>query len=232
MEISVTLKELEITMINFYENLLFCPINFPPPPSKIIEIFDGISYDRMKADEYRSCFHIPILTSDYKWTEFADLVPELRSWLEEYIFDWCRGKIMVITTPPGALNPPHIDCAPKEMFTPQHKFRAVLQGETGTLKFMTRSGEISIPNVDRPFIMSGNWPHYMHNQSDRRKYTIAIGKPWLPSIDDERYRAILDEGMTSFKSDFRFFETYDDLPEDYHMLFEERYNVTGPLARS
>jgi hypothetical protein len=216
-------------MINVYEKLLFCPINFPPPPAEIVGIFDEIPYDRMKEDVYRNCFHIPILTSDYKWTEFSDLVPELKLWLEEHIFDWCYGKIMVITTPPGALNPLHIDCAPHEMFTPQHKFRVVLQGETSTLKFVTKNGDMSVPNIDRPFIMSGNWPHYMHNQSDKRKYTIAIGKPWLPSINNARYRSILDDGMRSFEPSLRSFDSYDDLPKDYYLFFEKRYNVTGPL---
>ena len=60
--------------------------------------------------------------------------------------------------------------------TLQHKFRYVLQGNIDDLVFMSEEGDIQLDEtINKPFIMSGKWPHYMKNNTDTTKFTFAFG---------------------------------------------------------
>ena len=71
-----------------FKKLLFMPLDLPNPPKGLSEKFDQIDYSEMLKDDYRSCYHIPIVDKNYNCTEFGKQVPELMDWIENHIFTW------------------------------------------------------------------------------------------------------------------------------------------------
>ena len=47
-------------------NLLFLPLDIPNPSMDILKDLDAINYDNMSEDQYRNCYHIPIMRYDKK----------------------------------------------------------------------------------------------------------------------------------------------------------------------
>lgn len=171
-------------------DLLFGTINIPVlNKCKAAEAVLGMPESYSWWDDYRSTKMIPLMskngnattnytTGEFRWTPCAPKI--IIEWFEDVVFDWLgsRSRIMALITEPYCNNREHIDCEPHELNTRQHKFRIVLQGQTNTLYFKTDKGDISVPEVDEPFLMDGGWPHGMNNFVNERKVTLALGSPW------------------------------------------------------
>jgi hypothetical protein len=177
------------------DNILFARINNLPRLNKqqiateILALRGTLSF----WDDYRHTEMIPLMTKggagrsgainnqsgEFTWLEHTP--PLLVDWFENHVFPWIgmKARVMALITEPDVANNEHIDCAPSELNTQQHKFRVVLQGNTSTLYWMTDQGNIAAPDIDEPFIMDGGWPHGMINTGDQPKVTIALGAPWL-----------------------------------------------------
>jgi hypothetical protein len=209
------------------EKLLYLPLDIPNPPN-IIEELDKIPYEDMSEDHYRTCYGIPIMTGDkitgvYSWVSSTNHLTSLREYLEEHIFPWSqKAKIYIITTRPGYLNAPHIDCSPANFNTLQHKFRYVFQGNVSDLEFITKEKNLHLHEINQPFIISGKWPHTMLNTFSKRKYTLALGSPWEPVLTDKKYISLLKRSYDKFKD---YYISIDNLslPDNYENLYEEKY---------
>jgi hypothetical protein len=207
-----------------FSKLQFLPIDMPNPPD-VSSGLDTIPFEDMNTDEYRNCFHIPLMDREGNWLPASDKVPELVKWCEDHLFTWAKkSRVMVITTLPGKHNPPHIDCSPERFHTWQHKFRFVLRGNVDDLSFITKKDNKPVPNVNKPYIMSGKWPHEMHNTYNGIKYTLALGAPWEPEEDDKEYIDILKRSYKKYKEYYMSFEE-DELPENHNDLYERKYYV-------
>ena len=206
-----------------FSKLLFLPIDIPNPPAEIAEKLDRIDYSEMITDNYRNCYHIPMMTKDKKWTYIAKNIPELINWCESYVFSWAKpSRIMIITTPSGKTNPPHIDCSPDKFVTWQHKLRYVIRGNTDSLYYISKQGDKYVPEIDKPFIMDGKWPHVMHNTHSETKYTFALGAPWEPDDSDIDYIKMLEKSYKKYKDHYLSSEKLQ-LPENYESLFKKEY---------
>jgi hypothetical protein len=211
------------------KDLLYCPLDIENPPVDFLDHLNNINLDKLVTDEYRSCYHVPIMfdfkPGKFTYTPFAFPYKSLREWCEDVLFPITgKSRIMIITTPPGVQNPPHIDCS-KEKFlnTLQHKFRYVLQGNIDDLYFMTNNEDVQCPSgPDKPFIMSGSWPHWMTNTTNEIKFTLALGAPWDGSEDDDQYVNLMQKSFTKY-NDYYLGKGNKVLPDDYESLFEENY---------
>ena len=210
------------------ENLIYLPVNIPNPPEGCIDGIEEITDSMMKWDEFRSCNLIP-LAIDYRekdvieWVpQFIDRFPKLKSWLEEEVFTKIGfGRTLIIVTDPDEVNSPHIDAA-QETFVDllNHKLRYVLQGNVSDLVFISKDSNTTVPEIDSPYIMNGKWPHMMHNTHNKRKYTLAIGAPWEPSIDDEQYRNLIEDSYSKFNKNY-IGSTDSELPVNWKEMFED-----------
>lgn len=167
-------------------------------------------------DEYRNTRMIPLMSrngalsrkevkknsqGEYSWTPAAPKV--IVDWFDDIVFPWMgmRARVMALITQPNYANNEHIDCMPEELYTQQHKFRIVLQGKTDTLYFITKDGNIHVPDVDHAFIMDGGWPHGMINSSNEVKVTIAVGSPWSGNDYYDNVEVLLDNKNYSMPDD-------------------------------
>lgn len=212
------------------ENLLYCPLDMETPPTDFLDHLNNLKLEKLYTDNYRNCYHVPIMydtiPNKFSWMPFAFPYKSLREWLEDVLFPITgKSRVMIITTPPGVENPPHIDCS-KDKFqnTLQHKFRYVLQGNIDDLVFMSKSGDVRCnQGPDTPFVMSGSWPHYMQNRSDTTKFTLALGAPWDGDLRNESYVNLVSNSYKKYKSYYQSFENLQ-LPENWEDLFEEKYD--------
>ena len=205
-----------------FSKLQFLPIDIPNPPN-VLSVLDSISYDQMIVNKYRTCHHIPIMTRDGKWSDIALLMPELIEWCEKYLFTWAKkSRIMIITTQANNNNAPHIDCSPKKFKTWQHKFRFVFRGNVDSLYFISKTGKKYVPKINKPYIISGKWPHGMFNTFNKTKYTFALGAPWEPEADDLEYMKVLNRSYKKYKKYYLSFED-EILPDNYESLYERKY---------
>lgn len=205
-----------------FDNLLFGSVNLPTldcklAAEKILSLDDNLSF----WDDYRYTKMIPLITkrglsgkygaNNYKEGEFEWLpyTPKIIvEYFEEVIFPWTglKSRISALITKPSVSNYEHIDCERHEVNTRQHKFRIVLQGNTDTLYFKTKQGDISAPNVLQPFIMDGGWPHGMTNYTDEVKVTLALGAPWTGKEFYDDVNLLLD------RTDY-------EMPDDLDVFF-------------
>lgn len=181
-------------MILKQSNILFATVDLPSlDKSQTTKQILSLPSDLWFWDHYRSTNMLPLMTrggltgnegasnnrrDDYDWISYTPVL--IRTWFESYVFPWMgmRTRIMALLTKPNHSNYEHVDCDFMKMGTQQHKFRVVLQGNTDTLYFITKYGNVNVPGVDLPFIMDGSWPHGMINKTDIYKLTIAAGSPW------------------------------------------------------
>jgi hypothetical protein len=175
-------------------DILFATVDFPKfNRNEVIEDILKIPEHFWFWDDYRATNMLPLMTkegisgqqgtSNYRNGEFfwLNYAPkELISWFDNYVFPWMgmKTRIMVLKTKPNFPNNEHIDSTIDEVGTRQHKFRVVLKGKTNTLYFKTTQGDVSVPDVNEPFIMDGSWAHGMINYTDDLKLTVAAGAPW------------------------------------------------------
>lgn len=214
------------------EQLLYLPLEIENPPADFLDHLDSIPDSKLYPDEYRNCHHVPLMydfkPGNFSWTPYAFKYTKLREWFEDVLFPITgKSRVMIITTRSNATNPPHIDCS-KNLFntTLQHKFRYVLQGNIHDLEFMDNSSNSVSPSLqapDRPFVMSGSWPHYMQNKHTGRKYTLALGAPWDGSLDNNTYRKLIEVSYNKYK-DFYLSKDNLVLPSNWETLFEEDNN--------
>ncbi len=150
------------------------------------------------------------LKSDFLWTSNAPKV--IKDYFEQHIFNWLkpRPRIMILKTEAHCKNKEHIDCAPNVFHLRQHKLRYVIQGNSDTLYFITKQGNITIPNTNQPFLINGAWPHGMHNNGDLPKYTICVGAPWSGADHYPQLNLILPSAPY-------------ELPEHYENYFDPKY---------
>lgn len=210
-------------MIDFGK-LQFLPIDIPNPPSGIANKLDTIPYSEMIPDAYRNCYHIPIMTTELEWTPVSELVPELVEWLKLHVFNWTApSRVMVITTPSEQINHTHIDCSPDKFTTWQHKFRYVIRGNVSSLCFLGKNNiSKHVPEIDKPFIMDGSWPHRMHNTYPNIKYTVALGSPWEPVETDTLYVEMLEKSYKKYKDYYMSSENLE-LPANYETFYKRKY---------
>lgn len=205
-----------------FESLIYMPIDIPNPPN-ITTFLETVPVEEMITDTYRTCYHIPIMNEEGKYTSIGNELDNLSEWLETYVFPWTAPtRVRVLKTPAGGSNAPHIDCSPKKFLTTQHKFRYVFQGEIDTLTFMHDNKETTIPNVDKPYIMDGKWPHKMYNKSNLTKYTLVLGAPWEPDLKNKNYTDKLMQSYTKYKDYYIGSENWT-LSPNWKKLFEKRY---------
>lgn len=217
-------------MNTILENLLYLPLDLESPPRDFLDHLNELSFKKLYTDNYRNCFHVPLMydvvPGKFFWTPFALPYKSLREWCEDVLLPITgRSRIMIITTPAGETNPPHIDCSEDKFYsTLQHKFRYVLQGNIDDLIFIDRDKEIRCnAGPDVPFVMSGKWPHYMKNNSNTTKFTLALGAPWDGSTDDADYVNLIERSYAKYHS---FYQSSSclQLPDNWQELFEENYN--------
>jgi len=218
-----------------FSKLIFLPLDMLPPPdiSKALDEIngEGIDEQNMVTDNYRVSPSIILMTKKGEWLPgMKDKIPEFVDWAENELFSWADpSQMVVITTPAGDSMAPHIDCSPK-MFTNtwQHKFRCVIRGNTDTLRYIKKDGYEFVPDCgNKPYVIKGSWPHDMHNDFPLTKYTLCLGAPWEPDIENVRYMEMLDQ---SYKVNKDQYLSYDDweLPTDFRELFnKDRYGTVG-----
>lgn len=210
-----------------FDKLLYLPLDIEKAPLTCLDKLNDKKNDLLIRDNYRNCFHVPMMMmadGGFVWTDISKEFPDLIEWAEDVIFPWTgRSRIMIITTPSAQENPPHIDCSPEMFNTLQHKFRYVLQGNIDDLIFMSDQGDIHLDEtIDKPFIMSGKWPHYMKNNTNNTKFTFAFGAPWDGNLEDATYKNVLNRSYDRYSNLYKSFDGLR-LPTDYQDYYEEKY---------
>ena len=211
---------------SFVDDLLYLPLDIENPPLDCLDYLNNLNLSEIFPDGYRNCYHVPVMYNpqdEFVWMPWAHQMPNLKQWCEDVLFKITkmRSRIMIITTPDDQKNPLHIDCSPEMFTTPQHKFRYVLQGNVDDLVFVGKDKTATPKAVDKPFMMSGRWPHEMHNTSGDTKFTLALGAPWDCDPQDDDYISLLDRSHEKY-SDY-FLRADFELPDNWEDLFEEKY---------
>lgn len=213
--------------MSIISDLLYLPLDIPNPPLEEVNALTQIPLEKLFWDDYRTCWMMPLyidLKSDncFTWTPFADFCPNIKKWIEDHIIPITGDtRIVIIVTPSGTRNAPHIDCAPEMFNTLQHKFRYVLRGNIDDLLFLDKDGNNKNPiSVDKPFIMSGKWPHEMTNTYDETKYTLAVGAPWEADESDKTYAELIQRSYDIYKEYYLSSEDMDIL-DGFKELFEK-----------
>ena len=212
------------------KNMLFAELDIHTIDKKqTIEWLDRLDEKYWLWNEYRTCHLLGLMTQTgdfseskvinslcknrFFWTAF---VPNfIKEYFENDIFTWTKTKsrVMIIRTKAYQENKVHIDCSPEKFHTTQHKFRIVIQGNTNSLYFRTKKGDIWAPSTQKPFIIDGSWPHGMINNSPLPKYTIALGAPWEHCDSYPGYNPLL-------------WTDTSQLPKSYEKWFDFRkYNL-------
>lgn len=203
----------------------------PNPPDisdELDKIYNvGIDENNFVTDTYRVSPSILLMSPDGQWLSTSENIPEFKQWAEEFLFPWTkRSQVVVITTPPGKSMAPHIDCSPKAFTTIQHKFRCVIRGNIPTLRWLHKDGHTFIPDVDKPYIISGRWPHDMTNTHDKVKYTLCLGAPWEANLEDKKYHDMLIKSYNKYKDYYLSYENWN-LPNNWKDLFnKEKYDTS------
>lgn len=220
-------------------NLAFLPLSLPvfKVTEQLIKKLKELYIDHSLNDEYRNCKHIPIYITDGKdnknytgnfdldWTEQSKQLPEVVEYIKENIFPWAKpmGRIMIICTKSYETNPIHIDCSPSKFDnTLQHKFRVVLNGTVDSLYFLNNNTEVKPEEIgNKPFLMSGSWPHGMKNNFNDMKFTLAMGAPWETNLTDE-YKKLVIDSYNKYKDQYLSKKDWL-LPENYVQYFNKEY---------
>jgi hypothetical protein len=210
-----------------FEDLLYLPLDMENAPRDCLSNLNDINFQKLYRDDYRNCWQVPLMdraNGEYIWLPMAKEFKSLVEWAEDVVFPLLGiSRIAIITTPPGTANPPHIDCGPNMFNTLQHKFRYVLQGNLDDLVFMSSSADVYLEDtVDKPFIMSGKWPHYMLNTDTVTKFTFALGHPWDGNLTDKTYLDLLNRSHTMYN---KYYVSSKDihLPHEYEKYYENKY---------
>jgi hypothetical protein len=188
---------------------MFASIDMPVPDKNIVlSEIHKVDEQYWFWEGFRATTMLPLMTKnsglgvtgssnkiqgEYTWTSFAP--PTIIKWFEEHVFPFLgmKTRVMLLRTEPNSNNNEHVDCGRNEIGTRQHKFRWVVDGDTSTLYFITKSENVTSPKIDLPFIMDGGWPHGMNNIANKKKYTIVAGSPWNGNDSyDSRIKILLN----------------------------------------
>lgn len=213
-----------------FKRIISMPVCIDNPPD-ISDYLDTITpkNESFVDDPYRVSPSIVLMTPNGQWLDHD--IPEFKDWAENYLFPALgqKSQLVVITTPPNRKMAPHIDCSPEKFNTIQHKFRYVMRGNVGDLRWLHKDGETYTPEYDTPYIISGKWPHDMHNTHDQIKYTLCFGAPWEPTLSDPKYVSLLEKSHSQYSKDVLTFDQWQ-LPENWRELFnQERYGIPHDL---
>jgi len=204
------------------ENLMFLPVDVEPAPSYVAEQINSVRFDNLLYCDYRNTHRVPFMSgSDKEWWPIANEFPDIKKWLEEAVFPFTgRTRTIFLVTPPNHFLPPHIDTNNECFYTKlEHKFRYVLDGNVDDLEFLTDNGTIKPKSIDKPFVMSGKWPHQMRNTHTRNKITLTIGSPWDPTPKDKDYVKHITKAYEKYE-DYYLSKEGVNLPEDYEKYFQ------------
>jgi len=206
------------------ENILFASLNLPTPNrGDWLDWVKSVDNSLWRVDTFRNSSALALMTSggvgtaediqaqnflgnDYSWTPWT--CKSIIDYFDAYIFPWLgtRTRVLILKTPSKSRNHEHVDCSPREFGSKQHKLRIVISGNTSSLYFLTKMGNINIPETDKPFLMEGSWPHGMINNTWQTKYTICVGTPWRGSkIYPEFEKIMLKSDYTPVDFENRFF---------------------------
>lgn len=210
-----------------FSNLISMPLDIPSPPD-ISQVLD--SETEMVSDDYRVSPSIVLMSPEGRWMPITDKLPEFVDWAEMHLFPWTmRSQMVVITTPIGKAMAPHIDCAPDKFNTVQHKFRYVFRGNVTDLRWITSNGYVVNKDTNKPYIISGRWPHDMVNTHSETKYTLCLGAPWEANLNNEIYTAMLQKSYLKYGEDMMSFDDWE-LPTNWREFFnQERYGIPHDL---
>jgi hypothetical protein len=197
--------------------MLFASVNLPSldkelAAREILSLPNEVTF----WDKYRNTRMVPLMSrngatsrnevsknseGEFIWTPFTPKV--IVDWFDNIVFPWMgmQSRVMALITQSNFANYEHIDCDPTELNTQQHKFRIVLQGKTETLYFITKDGNIHVPDVNGAFIMDGGWPHGMINSTNEVKVTLAVGSPWIGNDHYDNINVLLDRSNYSMPDD-------------------------------
>jgi hypothetical protein len=212
-----------------FEDLLYLPLDIETAPRDCLHKLNDVDFRKARRDDYRNCWQIQLMdriNGEFKWTPLAKEkgFKSLIDWAEDCVFPLLgRSRVVIIATPHGTANYPHIDCSPQMFNTLQHKFRCVLQGNIDDLVFMSFDDEIYIEKtVDKPFIMSGRWPHHMLNSSTDTKFTFAFGAPWDGNLSNKTYFDMLKRSHMMY-NEYYITSKNIELPREYEKYYENKY---------
>lgn len=214
------------TIQDVFDHLLYLPLELENPPLDCLDYLNSLDFSSLYPDSYRNCYHVPlrfdVKRREFEWMKWAENMPTLVEWVQDVLFKVTGdSRVMIITTPDDYKNPLHIDCSKKDFHQPQHKIRYVLQGNVSDLTFYEGMGnKVSPVELDKSFVMSGKWPHSMHNRSGGTKFTLALGSPWDGSLGDEKYVDLLTRSYGKWKDWFVSSESFR-MYEQWESLFEE-----------
>lgn len=202
-----------------FSKLIFLPIDIPNPPD-ISNILDNVH--NKTEDKYRISPSIVLMTPEGKWNPISKKMPDFVDWAEKYLFPWSKkSQLVVITTPSNKSMAPHIDCSPSRFLNSlQHKFRCVIRGRVDTLRFIKKEEYQYVPDCNTPYIIKGSWPHDMYNNFHLTKYTLCLGSPWEPSINDQKYIDLLKRSYELYKDKYISYENWN-LPSNLHNYFNK-----------
>lgn len=206
-----------------FSRLLFLPLNMPAPPD-ISDRLDMLTQDdnNIILDSYRISPSIMLMNRNGVWHENANGLDDFKNWAETSLFPWtARSQIVVIITPAHKSMAPHIDCSPQMFNTWQHKFRYVFRGRVDTLRYFMKNSDVTVHQTDKPYIISGKWPHDMHNNFNQTKYTLCLGAPWEATPDNKKYIDMLEKSYQKNKELYLSFDE-NDLPDNFVDFFDKK----------
>lgn len=218
------------------ENIVFAALDEPSPPPSVLEYIKTITPGI--PDDYRNCKHIPLIApggvsdpSKIKqayidklkpaWTDIGLATPGLVEYMEQHVFPYSKsrlGRLFCIVTAPNSVGYPHIDATEGRFHKINLKWRSVIQGPVESMYMITENGNVHVPAIgDRPFLMAGEYPHGVIQDSNDWKYTLAYGSPWQGDDPDDP----IDEWLE--RSEHLPRMLYDDHPvtPDYQRYFKD-----------
>lgn len=214
-----------------FKKLIYLPLDIQSPPD-ISNYLDTVeeSSPAFVEDNYRISPSIILMTPNGEWLDHTKNIPEFVDWAENVLFmHFPRSQMVVITTKKSNSMAPHIDCSPSKFNTIQHKFRYVFRGNVEDLRWYNGTELVNTPSTNQPYIISGKWPHDMVNTYPNTKYTLCLGAPWEPSLDDSKYVNILEKSYEKYKHKYISYDGWS-LPENWKELFNlNRYDFPNDL---
>jgi len=192
-----------------------CPFQIDYTESQVQAMLDellSLDSDRWHFNSFRNCYMLSFFNpggrlgqinlavkDSFDFSEVADQCPTLRQFVLDQIIPFMEplGRVTILRTPAGNKLPLHIDCAPSEVGTIQHKWRFVLQGEIEKLCFVdSELKNHPVSREHRCYVLDGGQVHHLE-LSDIEKITICVGSPWHGNLQDKKYtdRLLLDQAL-------------------------------------
>ena len=105
----------------------------------------------------------------------------------------------------------------------------MFRGNVTDLRWITSNGYVVNQDTNKPYIISGRWPHDMVNTHSEIKYTLCLGAPWEANLNNEIYTAMLQKSYLKYGEDMMSFDDWE-LPTNWREFFnQERYGIPYDL---